>query len=156
MFLGILGVGVLSCLVLDLWQRVLFFCFGISPTNWGTVGRWFILFLRTRKWIHIDLPNASEIHREVTIGWLFHYLISIVYAGLFFLLWKGGFVNTGALGGLVFGIISVIVPWFFFMPALGVGILSKRGDNPFKSCILALIAHAIYGTTIGVLMQILV
>ena len=34
--------------------------------------------------------------------------------------------------------------------------LSRRGDNPFKSCVLALIAHAIYGTAIGILMQILV
>ena len=34
------------------------------------------LIFEDSKMDSIDLPNASKIHREVTIGWLFHYLIS--------------------------------------------------------------------------------
>ena len=144
-------VGILSCVVLDLWQRILFLTLGVPVSNWALVGRWLNSFIKTGKWVNHGLPNSPKINNELAIGWLFHYAVSIAYAGLFFVLWKWGIVVSGFFGGLVFGLVSVIIPWFFFMPALGAGVLANKTDNSLKACALALLAHAIYGTAIGML-----
>ncbi len=155
MFINIILVGILSCAILDFWQRLLLAVLGIAPTNWGLVGRWFILFIKTQVWINNGLSEQSEKKNELAVGWIFHYTVSISYAGLFVFLWTQKIVQAGFTGGLLFGIISVIVPWFFFMPALGAGVLGTKTESPIKACVLAFLAHAIYGTAIGILVSVL-
>jgi hypothetical protein len=64
-------------------------------------------------------------------------------------------LNPGFSDGLIFGIISVIVPWFFFQPALGNGILASKTSEPVKVCLLALMMHTIFGIAIGIGFQFL-
>ena len=39
----------------------------------------------------------------------------------------------------------VIVPWFFFLPVMGKGMLGKHTPAPLKVCMLALVNHCIFG-----------
>ena len=148
-FLIISIVGILACVVLDLWQRFLFLFFKIPPSNWAMVGRWLLLFLKSMLWVQRDLSEQSPVKNELYIGWGFHYAVAILYALLFFFLFKEGVVTLSLRDGVVFGIISVIVPWFFFMPAMGAGIFANKTPNPILACVLALIAHTIFGGTLG-------
>ena len=148
-FLIISIIGILACVMLDLWQRLLFILFKIPPSNWAMVGRWLFLFLKSMSWVQRDLSEQSSMKNELYIGWGFHYVVAILYAFLFFFLFKEGIIDLSLRDGVVFGIISVIVPWFFFMPAMGVGILGKKTPNPLLACILALIAHTIFGGALG-------
>ena len=59
-------------------------------------------------------------------------------------------INFKLVDGLLFGCASVVVPWFFFMPAIGAGLLGSRTPNPVLACVLALIAHTIFGGAIAV------
>ena len=142
-------VGILACVVLDLWQRFLFLFFKIPPSNWALVGRWLFLFLKSLVWVQRDLSEQSPLRNELYIGWGFHYAVAILYAFLFFLLFKEGVLSLSLGDGLVFGIISVIIPWFFFMPALGAGVFANKTPNPLLACVLALIAHTIFGGALG-------
>ena len=142
-------VGILACVVLDLWQRFLFLFFKIPPSNWAMVGRWLFLFLKSMVWVQRDLSQAPSIRNELYIGWGFHYAVAILYAWLYFFLFKEGVTSLSLSGGTIFGIISVIVPWFFFMPALGNGIMARKSPNPFIACALALMMHSIFGLSIG-------
>ena len=147
-------VGILACVVLDLWQRFLFIFFRIPPSNWAMVGRWLLLFIKSMVWVQRDLSEKRPIRNELYIGWGFHYAVAILYAVLYFFLFKEGITSLSLGDGVVFGIISVIVPWFFFMPAMGAGILAKKTPNPFLACVLALIAHTMFGAAIGLFFNV--
>ena len=34
-------IGIVSCLTMDMWQRLLKLLYDINPSDWGVVGRWF-------------------------------------------------------------------------------------------------------------------
>ena len=59
-------------------------------------------------------------------------------------------IKPTIIDGLLFGIASVVVPWLFFMPALGIGILANKAPNPRLECALALMMHSIFGLSLGV------
>ena len=148
-FFTICVVGVLACAILDLWQRILLLVTKIPPSNWAMVGRWLFLFLKSMLWVQRDLSAQPPVRNELYIGWLFHYAVAILYALFFFFLFSEGMLSLSLRDGVVFGIISVIVPWFFFMPAMGAGILANKTPNPPLACILALIAHTLFGGALG-------
>ena len=154
-FLIILTVGILSCAILDAWQRVLFFLAKVPPTNWAIVGRWLILFLKSRTWVQNDLSEQAEFSNELSIGWIFHYTVAIAYACFYFFLYKQSLIGFSFFDGLVFGLLSVLVPWFFFMPAMGAGLLAIKTPKPVLACFLALVAHGVFGGAIGLLFSIL-
>ena len=147
-------VGILACLVLDVWQRFLFLFLKIPPSNWAMVGRWLFLFLKSMRWVQRDLSDLPPMKNELYVGWGFHYAVAILYALLFFFLFKEGLVSLSLRDGIVFGTISVIVPWFFFMPAMGAGILANKTPNPPLACILALIAHTLFGGALGAFLNV--
>lgn len=155
MFINICIVGVVACVVLDLWQRVLLVLFKIPPSNWAIVGRWLISFLRTMTWVQSEIATQDSIKNELLIGWSFHYFIAIFYAAFYFILFKYGIIGVDFLDGLIFGVVSVVIPWFFFMPAMGAGILANKAPNSILACALALIAHGIFGVSLGLLFKIL-
>ena len=48
-------VGIFCCVAMDIWQRVLFLIFYFLPTNWATVGRWFIMLINNKIIINENL-----------------------------------------------------------------------------------------------------
>ena len=65
------------------------------------------------------------------------------------ILYKFNLLGVGPIDGMIFGIISVVVPWFFFLPALGNGVLGRLTPKPILVCSLALMMHTIFGMSIG-------
>ena len=144
LILSAILAGLVATLFLDIWQRLLAAVVGIPASNWALVGRWFGEAFKGRLFpgTVADLPEMTH---ELKIGWTGHYLIGVVY----------GFIYIGTLmllgltptltNGLIFGALSTVVPWFFFMPAMGAGLLGKNTPNPAKSCLLAFLAHCVFG-----------
>lgn len=140
--------GVFATLVLDLWQRLLQAAAGIPPANWGLIGRWFAYIPKGRL-IHRPIADTPPVAGEAAIGWTMHYLIGIAY----------GFAYLGLMvfilerppnlvSGLVFGAVSVVIPWFLMQPGLGVGILARLAPNPWAPRLNALAGHVIYGAAL--------
>jgi len=140
-----IAAGIFATVVLDLWQRVLWAATGIPPTNWGIIGRWFGHMPRGR-FMHQAIAAAEPVPNEHAIGWTMHYLIGIaygfVYVGLVAFVLKG---TPSLLNGFVFGLISVVVPWFMMQPALGLGPMGVKAPNPAVPRYTALVAHCLYG-----------
>ena len=142
--------GVVATLFMDVWQRIVLPPLGVPPGNWGLVGRWFVSAGQGRLFPGpaVALPAARN---EVAIGWIGHYAVGIVYGVVYVAVirfWLG--LEPGPVNGLVFGILSVVVPWLFFMPAMGNGVLGSRTPNPAKACLLAFLAHGVFGLGLGV------
>ena len=149
----IIIVGILSCLAMDLWQRLLNLLYRISPSNWAVVGRWFMLSILKGKIYNPSIDDEPSIHNELRIGWLVHYFVAIMYSLTFFILINYKIMNASFFDGLKFGLVSVVVPWFFFMPLLGKGFLGIKTPTPLLTCSLAIWSHSVIGIAIGTLFQ---
>ncbi len=137
--------GVVATALLDVWQRVLRVATGMPPSNWALVGRWFANAAHGRLF-HEAIADAPPVANELAIGWVGHYAVGIVYGVAYVLLVRRVLgVEPSIVNGLVFGALSAVVPWFFFMPAMGAGVLGARTPNPRRACTLALAAHTIFG-----------
>ena len=147
--LQILIVGIGACVVFDVWQRIFHWLTAIPPSNWAIVGRWTIGLLTGGQLIVKNLERQPIRRNELGFGWFVHYCIAVVYAVIFMLLMRANILAAEFADGLLFGVVSVVVPWLFFLPCLGKGIMGRLTSNPPLVCALALMMHSIFGATIG-------
>jgi len=148
-FLTSICVGICACFVFDICQRLIKYATGIPPSNWALVGRWFWGVVLDRRFIAKGLVSQAPRPFETSLGWAVHYSVAIGYALIFAVLMEFRVFQPSIFDGLIFGIISVVVPWFFFMPALGNGILARHTPNPLLACSLAFVMHSVFGIAIG-------
>ena len=146
--MNMIVAGIFATIVLDIWQRVLRATTGIPVTNWGIVGRWFGHMPRGR-FVHAAIAEVEPIAGELAIGWIMHYLIGVlygvVYVGLIVVVLSG---TPTLLNGFLFGLASVVIPWFLMQPALGLGAMGSKTPNPNIPRYSALAAHCIYGVAL--------
>ena len=147
-------IGIVSCLAMDMWQRLLKLLYDINPSDWGVVGRWFVLVVFRGKIYNPTIDEEVSIKNELMIGWIVHYSVAILYSVFFFILLKYEICGASLMNGIIFGLISVIIPWFFFMPVLGKGFLGIKTPSPFLACSLAVGSHIAIGASIGGFYQI--
>jgi hypothetical protein len=141
----ILVVGVFATVIMDIWatfsNRVLKF----PRTNWAMVGRW-LGHLPKGKFVHNPISSSSEIKHENIIGWLFHYIVGIVYAALYVAIVVWNFEsNTSLLTAWFFGLLTIISPWFILQPALGLGICAVKTPKPNMVRLQNFAIHSIFG-----------
>ncbi|MDB4858298.1 DUF2938 domain-containing protein, partial [Alphaproteobacteria bacterium] len=116
----------------------------IPPSNWAMVGRWSLGLMTSGQLIARDLESQAERKNELAVGWLVHYSVAIGYAAVYAQLMHATILQAGLIDGLIFGVISVVVPWFFFLPCLGKGMLARLTPNPPLVCALALMMHSLF------------
>ena len=145
----IIFVGMFACFIFDIWQDLLRRISGIPTSNWALVGRWFWGVVSDRCLVAKGLSSQDPRPYELQLGWAIHYLVAIGYAFTFWILMEGNIVEPSILDGLIFGVVSVVIPWFFFMPALGNGIMARHTPNPPLACSLAFMMHSVFGIAIG-------
>ena len=143
--------GIFCCVAMDIWQRILFLMFKITPTNWSTAGRWFIMLINSKIIINENLDNEYPVKYELQIGWAFHYWVAIIYGfAYYFLLAVFDILDTSILSGLIFGLISVIVPWFFYLPVTGKGFMGNKTPNPTLTILLSTSSHVVVGVFLAI------
>jgi hypothetical protein len=145
----IIAAGIGACIVFDLWQRLFAMFTGIPPSNWAMVGRWLLGVMGGQGLIARDLAARPACRNEATAGWVLHYVVAVGYAVLYAGLMGAGWLHASLVDGLIFGLVSVVVPWFFFMPALGNGMMARLAPNPPLACAVALVMHAVFGLALG-------
>ena len=147
-------IGIVSCVVMDVWQRLLKLLYSINPSDWSVVGRWFVLVVSYRQIYNPTIDQVAPIKNELMIGWIVHYSVAILYSIFFYILLEYGICTASLINGIIFGLISVVVPWFFFMPVLGKGFLGMKTPSPLMVCSLAVGSHIAIGASIGGFYQI--
>ncbi|GAB4394345.1 MAG: DUF2938 domain-containing protein [Kiloniellaceae bacterium] len=140
--------GLVATVVLDLWQRLLHAATGIPPANWGLIGRWFAYIPRGRL-VHSPIGETPAVAGEAAIGWTMHYLVGLAYGFAYVGLMVFGLDREPTLlNGLVFGAVSVVIPWFIMQPGLGAGVMARLAPNPWVPRLNAFASHVIYGAAL--------
>ena len=140
--------GIFSCIVMDIWQKVLFLTLGITPSNWSLAGRWLLMLVNKKVFVNLNLDNENPIKYELQLGWIFHYCVGIGY-GFTYYFFQTVFDNS-IFSGFMFGLISVVIPWFFFLPVTGKGIMGKSTPNPNLTKLLSTCSHVVLGIFLAV------
>lgn len=138
-------IGVGATAVLDLWSLAAQRIFGAPTPDYVMVGRWVGHFARG-KFAHDKIGQAPPIRGEALIGWSAHYLTGIFYAGaLLAIVGLGWARQPTPLPALLFGIATVIAPFFVMQPSMGAGFVASRAPNPNAARFRSIIAHTVFG-----------
>jgi len=124
--------------------------------RWGLVGRWCLGMFHGR-FVYKNIGQASHFKNENSLGWFFHYLIGggvgFMYP-IFFLAFNLPMPENHLIPGLLFGLVTVILPWCLMYPAFGMGFFGIRASDNTIRLIKNTITHTSYGLGFGILLNI--
>jgi len=137
-------VGIGATALLDLWALLLNRIFGLPLPNWALVGRWFAHLLRGRV-LHEDIARSEPVANERAIGWLAHYAVGILFAGIVVAIWGAAWLrNPAFLPALIVGLATVGCGWFILQPGMGAGIAASKRANANTVRALNIVGHTVF------------
>lgn len=140
-----IGLGMGATLLMDLWNLLLRLAFGIPSLNYCMLGRW-ISHIPAGTIRHAAIASAETKPFECAIGWISHYTIGVVFAVTFVILASDDWLATPTLlPPLLFGLATVVFPFFVMQPSLGLGIASSKTGNPMQARLKSLATHTVFG-----------
>ena len=138
-------IGLGATLTTDLWALFLKLAFKITPPNYCLVGRW----LRTMPegtFRHSNIASAPQKSAECAVGWIAHYMIGITFAIAFVALTGNNWLQHPALiPAIIFGVVTVLMPFFIMQPAFGLGFAASKTPNPMQARLRSLMNHTAFG-----------
>lgn len=138
-------IGIGATALIDLWALVRRPLFGIALPSYAMVGRW-LGHMPKGRFRHAAIGAASAIPGEGLLGWAFHYLTGIAYAGLLVALAGAGWLERPTLlPALGVGLGTVAAPFLLMQPGMGAGIAASRSPNPSSARLHSLLMHAVFG-----------
>ena len=139
----LMGLG--AALSTDLWALFLKRAFNMNAPDYCLVGRW----LRTMPegtFRHANIGSVPPKSAECTVGWIAHYIIGVLFALVFIALVGNEWLQHPTLiRPLLFGIVTVLVPFFVMQPAFGLGIAASKTSNRAQARLRSLINHTVFG-----------
>lgn len=147
---GAIAVGIGATLLGDLWNLFLNRAFSIRSLNYCLLGRW-LLHMPEGTFRHTSITAAPQKPFECAVGWMAHYTIGIVLALVFVpFVQADWFLRPTLLPALLYGISTVIFPFFILQPSLGLGIASSKTSNPMQARVKSLMTHTVFGVGLWV------
>ena len=144
-FLNPILIGVGATLTFDLWGLFLKHAFKVAPSNFCFVGRW-VLYMPERIFIHPNIGAMPPKRAECAVGWITHYSTGIVFAAMFIALTGNDWLqNPNLISAMLFGVVTVLAPFFIMQPAFGLGIAASKIANPMQARFRSLMNHAVFG-----------
>ena len=143
--LGTISIGIGATLVMDLWNLFLKRVFSIQSLSYCLLGRW-LRHLPEGTFRHASITAAPQKTFECTVGWVAHYTIGVMFAFAFVVLTSGDWLaRPTLLPALLYGIGTVVFPFFIMQPSFGLGIASSRTPKPTQARLKSLLTHTVFG-----------
>ncbi|MEO7794542.1 MAG: DUF2938 domain-containing protein [Thermoanaerobaculia bacterium] len=139
------AVGIGATLGMDLWNLLLKRVFGIPSLDYSLLGRW-VLHMPGGTFRHAKIAAAPGKPFEYAAGLAAHYSIGAVLALLFVALVSTAWLERPTLApALLFGIATVVLPYFVLQPSFGLGIGASRTPHPARARLKSLMTHTVFG-----------
>jgi hypothetical protein len=143
--LGALAIGIGATLIMDLWNLFLKRTFSIPSLNYCLLGRW-LLHMPGGTLRHASITAAPPKSFECTVGRIAHYTIGVVFALVLVVLASGDWLaRPTLLPALLYGIGTVLFPFFIMQPSFGLGIAASRTPKPTQARLKSLVTHTVFG-----------
>ena len=143
-------IGAGATAVLDVWSAVLQRGFAVPAPNWSLVGRW-VGHLARGRWMHPAIGKAEPLRGERALGWTAHYAIGIAFAAALVLVAGPEWVRTPTLlPALIFGVATVVFPFFVMQPGMGLGFAASKAPSPTQARLRSLVTHGVFGLALYV------
>lgn len=137
--------GLIATGLMDLWNLFLKRAFGIPSLDYCLLGRW-VSHMPVGTFRHQRIAAAAPRPHECAVGWVTHYSIGVALAlGLAVLTGGTWPARPALLPSLLYGVATVVFPFFLLQPALGLGIASARTPNPTQARLKSLATHTVFG-----------
>jgi hypothetical protein len=108
-------------------------------------GRW-ALYMLKGKFVHEDIRQIPALKNEKLAALISHYLIGIVIIGIYlFLELKIPAIRTQLWMPLIFGITTVLLPWLWLYPSIGIGFFASKSKKKSAYIIFSIINHINFG-----------
>lgn len=153
--IGAIAVGIGATLLMDLWNLFLKRAFGIASLNYCLLGRW-IRHMPEGTFRHSSIAGAARKSGECVAGWTAHYSIGIAFALVLVLITSGTwFARPSLLVAFLYGVATVVFPFFVMQPSIGLGLAASRAPKPGQARLKSLATHTVFGvglyvSTVGV------
>jgi hypothetical protein len=139
----LMGLG--ATLTFDLWALFLKRTFGIAPSNICLVGRW-LRYMPQGTFAHSDITSAPQKNAECAVGWIAHYMIGVTFAITFVAFVGSNWLQYPTLiPAVLFGVVTVLAPFFIMQPSLGFGFAGSKTANPMQATLRSLMNHTAFG-----------
>lgn len=144
-FIPAILIGLGATLTSDLWALFLKHAFKVAPSNLCLVGRW-ILCMPDGIFRHSSIGSVPQKSAECTVGWIAHYVIGILFAVVFVAFAGSNWLQRPTLlPALIFGVVTVLAPFFVMQPSFGLGFAASKTPNPAQARLRSLMNHTVFG-----------
>jgi Protein of unknown function (DUF2938) len=128
--LGAVAMGVGATLVMDLWNLFLKRTFNTPSLDYCLLGRW-LRHMPGGTFRHARITAAPQKPFECTVGWIAHYTIGVTFALVFVVLTSDDWLaRPTLLPALLYGIATIVFPFFILQPSFGLGIVLLPQKRP--------------------------
>jgi uncharacterized membrane protein YagU involved in acid resistance len=140
-----MAIGLGATLGMDLWNLFLKRAFGMPSLNYCLLGRW-LRHIPGGTLRHTNIAAAPQKPFECTVGWIAHYSIGVGFAIGFVVLMSGHWLARPTLPpALLYGIGTVVFPFFILQPSLGLGVAASRTPKPAQARLKSIVTHTVFG-----------
>ena len=95
---------------------------------------------------HSNIASAPQKSAECAVGWIAHYIIGIMFAITFVALAGDNWLQHPTLiPALLFGVVTVLAPFFIMQPSFGLGFAASKTSNPTQARLRSLMNHTAFG-----------
>ncbi|MFI8144295.1 DUF2938 domain-containing protein [Acinetobacter sp. ABJ_C5_2] len=144
LFFKALCLGVGATVIMDIWLLILKI-FKIPTLNFAFLGRW-VGWIVQGKLIHQSIAQSPQIKGEYLLGWIAHYSVGLIFAVSFLLIVGSDWlIHPQFYSALLFGVVTVLIPFFIMQPAIGSGFASSKTPHPFLNRLKSLMNHSVFG-----------
>ncbi|MBT4088975.1 MAG: DUF2938 family protein [Deltaproteobacteria bacterium] len=139
-------MGVFSTFVMDLGYVFIKLTKIVEPSMQPYhLGRWLLSMLQGT-FMHADIGAVEAFGIEKPVALIAHYLTGIILVNAFLWLKKNTKVFSGSIFmGILFGLVTVVFPWFVMYPAMGFGFLGLDGPGNSNNVLFGLLNHSFFG-----------
>ena len=145
--------GIAGAVLMDLTEKLAARAGVTSGVSVALVGRWSWGLLHGQ-WAHADIARSPAWPGEVRMGFL-------IGGGAVALLLAAALPAMGAqhpahliLAGVLFGLLTSLLPWLVLLPAFGWGWFGRRGPPGANALVASPLSHIPYGLGVGVVLAL--
>lgn len=106
--------------------------------------------------VHENIIDSRPAENEAAAGWAFHYLtgagLALTYP-LFFLALASPLPQNHLFPGVVWGLVTTLLPWLILYPGYGWGLFGLRAPGDASPLIATPVAHVLYGLGLGMVLN---